>query len=62
MVDNAVAFFYPSESSSETRAPQMLDSLPTRSQEIIVANMRQSMSLTQHFEVRIPPGRLGRSG
>jgi hypothetical protein len=46
MVDNAVAFVYPGESSSGTRAPQMLDSLPTRSREIILANMRQSVCLT----------------
>jgi hypothetical protein len=46
MVDNTVAFFYPDGSSSGTRAPQMLDSLLTRSREIILANMRQSASLT----------------
>jgi hypothetical protein len=46
MVDNAVAFFYTGESSSRTPAPQMLDSLPTRSREIILANMRQLASLT----------------
>jgi hypothetical protein len=46
MVDNVMAFFYPGESSSRTRAPQMLDSLPTRSREIILANMKQSTSLT----------------
>jgi hypothetical protein len=45
MVDNAMAFFYPGESSSRTRAPQMLDSLPTRSREIILANMKQLTSL-----------------
>jgi hypothetical protein len=46
MVNNAVAFFYPGESSSKVRPPQMLDSLPTRSREIILANMQQSTSLT----------------
>jgi hypothetical protein len=46
MVNNAVAHFYPDESSSNVRAPQMLDSLSGRSQEIIFANMRQSASLT----------------
>jgi hypothetical protein len=40
MVDNAVAFFYLGESSSEACASQMLDNLPTRYQEIILANMR----------------------
>jgi hypothetical protein len=46
MVDNTIAFFYPGESSSNTRAPQMLDSLPNRSREILLMNMRQSTSLT----------------
>jgi hypothetical protein len=46
MVDNAVAFFYPGESSFEARSPQMLDSMPMRYQEIILANMRQSVNLT----------------
>jgi hypothetical protein len=45
MVDNTMAFFYPGEPSSATRAPRMLDSLLTRSWEIILANMRQSASL-----------------
>jgi hypothetical protein len=45
MVDNAMSYFYPSESSSAIRTPQMLDSLPNRSREIILANMRQSTSL-----------------
>jgi hypothetical protein len=46
MVDNTVAFFYLGESSSRARSPQMLDNLPTRAQEIILANMRQSLTLT----------------
>jgi hypothetical protein len=46
MVDNAIAFFYLGESSSEARTPQILDSLPMRSQEIILTNMRQWVSLT----------------
>jgi hypothetical protein len=46
MVDNTIAFFYPGESSSDTRAPQMLGSLPNRSREIILTNMWQSVSLT----------------
>jgi hypothetical protein len=45
-VNNAVSIFYPRESSSNTRAPQMLDSLPSQSREIILANMWQSTSLT----------------
>jgi hypothetical protein len=46
MVNNAVTFFYPGESFSNTRAPHMLDSLPSQSREIILANMQQSVSLT----------------
>jgi hypothetical protein len=45
MVNNTIAFFYPGESSSNARTPQMLDSL-LQSQEIILANMRQSAGLT----------------
>jgi hypothetical protein len=41
-----IAFFYSGESSSNTHAPQMLDSLPNRSREIILVNMQQSVSLT----------------
>jgi hypothetical protein len=46
MVDMAVAFFYPGESSSDTRAPQFLDSLLNHSREIILANMQPSANLT----------------
>jgi hypothetical protein len=46
MVDNAIAFFYLGESSFDTRAPQMLDSMSNRSRDITLVNMRQSMSLT----------------
>jgi hypothetical protein len=46
MVENTIAFFYQGEASTGTRAPQMLDSLPLRSREITLANMKQSASLT----------------
>jgi hypothetical protein len=46
MVEIAVAFVYPNDSYTAIRAPQMLDSLPTQSREIILANMKQSMCLT----------------
>jgi hypothetical protein len=46
MVENAVAFFYPNDPSPTARAPQLLDGLPTRSWEVILANKRQSASLT----------------
>jgi hypothetical protein len=55
MVENAIVFFYPSEYSTGTRAPQMLDSLPTRSREIILANMRQSASLTLRILMSLYP-------
>jgi hypothetical protein len=46
MVENSITFFYLGESSTATCAPQMLDSLPTRSREIILTNMKQLASLT----------------
>jgi hypothetical protein len=46
MVEIAVAFIYLNDSSTAIRAPRMLDSLPTQSREIILANMKQSMCLT----------------
>jgi hypothetical protein len=46
MVKNAIAFFYPGESFTRTCAPQMLDSLPSRSWEIILTTMKQLVSLT----------------
>jgi hypothetical protein len=45
IVDNAVAFFYPGE-SSRACASQILDNMPIRSWEIILTNMSQSTSLT----------------
>jgi hypothetical protein len=46
MVENAIAFSYPVESSAGPHSPHMLDSLPTRSQDIILTNMKQLASLT----------------
>jgi hypothetical protein len=54
-VGNPVAFFYPGESSSEARTPQMLDSLPMRSREIVLANMRQLTSLTLRILMSLYP-------
>jgi hypothetical protein len=45
MVENAVTFFYPGDFSTSARAPQMLNGLPTQSREIILVNMKQSVSL-----------------
>jgi hypothetical protein len=57
MVDNSVAFFYPGESSSEAPPPscKILDSLPTRSREIILTNIRQSTSLTLRISKSLYP-------
>jgi hypothetical protein len=46
MVNNAISFFYLGKCSSNTHTPQMLDSLPSQSREIILANMWQLASLT----------------
>jgi hypothetical protein len=46
MVNNVVTYFNPGESSSNTHPPLMVDSLPSRSRDIILASMRQSVSLT----------------
>jgi hypothetical protein len=46
MVENVVAFFDPDDPASATRAPKLLDGLLTRSQEVILGNMKQSASLT----------------
>jgi threonine synthase len=46
MVENTIAFFYPGESSTRMHTSQMLDSLPSRSWENTLANMKQSTSLT----------------
>jgi hypothetical protein len=46
MVENVVPFFYPDDSASAARAPQLLDGLSTRSREVILANMTQLASLT----------------
>jgi hypothetical protein len=45
MVEKTVAFFYPNDSSIADRAPQLLDGLLIRSQEIILTNMKHSTSL-----------------
>jgi hypothetical protein len=55
MMDNVIAFFYPSESSSRSCTPQMLDSLPTRSWEIILTNVKQSVSLTLDILMSLYP-------
>jgi hypothetical protein len=45
-VENAVAFFYPNDSSKFARAPQLLDDLATRSREVILTTMKQLACLT----------------
>jgi hypothetical protein len=46
MVKKAVSFFYPKDPSSGTRTPQLLDGQPNRCREVILANMKQAVSLT----------------
>jgi hypothetical protein len=46
MVENIVAYFYPDDPSLSAQAPLLLDGFPTRSREVILANMKQSVSLT----------------
>jgi hypothetical protein len=46
MVENVVSFLYPNDPSTATQAPQLLDGMPTQSWEVILANMKQSTSLT----------------
>jgi hypothetical protein len=46
VVENVVAFFYPDDLASASRAPRLLDGLPTRSREVILTKMKQSASLT----------------
>jgi uncharacterized protein Smg (DUF494 family) len=55
MVGNTIAFFYPGDSSTASRAHQMLDNLPTRSQEIILADMKQSASLALRILMSLYP-------
>jgi hypothetical protein len=43
---NTVAYFYPQDLDTMSRAPELLDMLPTRSQEVIISNMRKVSSLT----------------
>jgi hypothetical protein len=45
MMGNTIAFFCLGESSTDSHAPQMLDNLPTRSRDIILANTKQLASL-----------------
>jgi hypothetical protein len=46
MVKKVVLFFYPKEPSSDARTPQLLDGLPNRFREVILANMKQTSCLT----------------
>jgi hypothetical protein len=46
MVKKAISFFYPNDSSSDARAPQLLDGLPNWCKEVILGNMKQAVSLT----------------
>jgi hypothetical protein len=45
MVKNAMVYFYSDDLALAARAPALLDGLPTRSREVILANMRKASSL-----------------
>jgi hypothetical protein len=45
IMEKAVSFFYPKDSYVAARVPQLLDSLPTQSREVILTNMKQSVIL-----------------
>jgi hypothetical protein len=46
IVENVVQYFYLTHSDAMQRAPELLDSLPTRSREVIQTNMLKASSLT----------------
>jgi hypothetical protein len=46
MVKKVVSFFYPKDPSSDTRILQLLYGLPNWCQEVILAKMKQAVSLT----------------
>jgi hypothetical protein len=46
MVKKAVSFFYLKDLSSDARTPQLLDGLLNWCREVILANMKQAVSLT----------------
>jgi hypothetical protein len=46
IVENVVAFFYPDDLALASRVPQLFDGLPTRFQDVILADMKQLTSLT----------------
>jgi hypothetical protein len=46
MVKKAVLLFYPKDPSSNVQTTQLLDGLPNRCLEVILANMKQVASLT----------------
>jgi hypothetical protein len=45
-VKKAVLLFYPKDPSPDVQTPQLLDGLPNRCLEVILANMKQAASLT----------------
>jgi hypothetical protein len=49
MVENIVVYFYPNDPTSAAWTPILLDGLSTRSQEVILANMRKVVSLSLGF-------------
>jgi hypothetical protein len=50
MAENMVAYFYPQDSNTAPRAPELLDMLLTQSREIIISNMRKASVTSQNFK------------
>jgi hypothetical protein len=46
IVKKVVPLFYSKDPSPDARTPQLLDGLPNRCREVILANMKQAASLT----------------
>jgi hypothetical protein len=46
IAENGVHYFYPKHSDAVQRTPELLDSLPTRSREMVQTNMLKACNLT----------------
>jgi hypothetical protein len=63
LAQNMVDYFYPQDSDTTPRAPELLDMLSTRSREIILSNMRKASNLTLRILMSLyPKADLGAAG
>jgi hypothetical protein len=46
MAENVVVYFYPQDSDTASRTPELMDMLLTKSREVIASNLRKASSLT----------------